>query len=408
MSTEYPDILGDLVDARQRFEEDGVHYVVALRPSSVAPGEATALHAWLQSCWDVPVEAAISLRLPAHPPTTSTLSIAQARTDIPLEAAEVAEVTIPIASSSAALPGEYPISVIISAGYRARGLYIRSQRSAGQLGDTLLTFTNGLGLAETMGVGFIARTCSEQRLRLRIEGTPKPSAAPDLTPTFLSHWTVADLPIQGKAQQYVNDQRIYLSPKLARQPLYLAFMDESQARFRDAGLPLQIGEAIFLAKILSYTAEYFLGRSGHQDAILVPAYSLAFRYNLPVSDPIYLVARADYARMARLAASLSFGLLRQHLGQDPWTLEEQVAVANLIADRVERGGVLPAEFLYLPLLLGGLLVAGQIQMPGENLTHSLGLQSKARQQRTVDLSENQDLVALFDRLFTLAQAGQGS
>jgi hypothetical protein len=29
MSSEYPDVLGDLVDARQRFEVNGVHYMLA-------------------------------------------------------------------------------------------------------------------------------------------------------------------------------------------------------------------------------------------------------------------------------------------------------------------------------------------------------------------------------------------
>jgi len=38
MATEYPDILGDLVEARERFEVNGVHYMVALEPAQIAPG----------------------------------------------------------------------------------------------------------------------------------------------------------------------------------------------------------------------------------------------------------------------------------------------------------------------------------------------------------------------------------
>jgi len=273
------------------------------------------------------------------------------------------------------------------------------------LGDTLLSFTTGLDLAAVLGLGFVARTCPQQHLQLHVEGSPQPGQAPDLTPTFVSRWTVADLPIQGRAQQYVNDQRLYLLPKLIHQPLFLAFMDESRTRFRDAALSLQIGEAIFLAKILSYTAEYFLGRPDRQDVVLVPAYSLAFRHNLPVSDPISLIARADYGRMIRLAESISFGLLRQRLGRAPWTLEEQLAVTDLVSNRVEHGGNLPAEFLYLPLLLGGLLVASQIQMPGEILSQSLSLLAKSFSQRTTELADNPELVAIFEQLLRSAQTG---
>ena len=403
MSNEFPDILGDLVDAQQRFEVNGVHYVMVLQPVLVAPGQAASLHVWLQNCWDVPVEVAISLQWPTHPP--SILKAIQPQIDVPLEAAEVGEVTIPIAASTQGTLGEYPIEVTIGVRYEQRGLYIRSQKNSGQLGDTLLSFTTGMKLAAVLGLGFVAHTCPQQQLQLRVEGSPQVDPAPDPTPTFVSHWTVADLPIQGKAQQYVNDQRLYLTPKLLRHPLYLAFMEESRARFRNCALPLQMGEAIFLAKILSYAAEYFLCRPDRQDVILVPAYSLAFRYNLPVSDPIFLIARADYGRMIRLAESISFGLLQQSLGRAPWTPEEQLAVTDLVANRVEQGGGLPAEFLYLPLLLGGLLVTSQVQMPGEVLSQSLGLLAKSYSQRTRELADNPELAAIFDQLLRSAQTG---
>jgi hypothetical protein len=403
MSSEYPDVLGDLVEARQRFEVSGVHYLMALEPETISPGEATALRIWLQSCWDMPVEVAISVHLPTGP--SATFTVLQKRTDVPLEAAEVGQATIPIASAVEIVPGQYTVPVTIGVKYETRGLYIRSQRNEDQLGESLLGFTTGMGLAATVGLGFSAHTRPEQKLSVHVKGSSQPVPAPDLTPTYLSHWTVDDLPILGKARQYVNDQRLFLLPKLTRQALYLAFLEESQARFKDTALPLHIGEAILLAKILIHTVEYFLKRLNGQDAILVPAYSLAFRYNLAVDDPVFLIVRADYARIARLAVSLSFGMLRQRLDRDPWTTKEQLAVADLIADRVERGGVLPAEFLYLPLLLGGLLVAAQIQMPGENLSQSLSLLTKARQQRTADLAENPELNELFDRLLQTVQTG---
>jgi hypothetical protein len=402
MSSEYPDVLGDLVEARRRFEVNGVHYQLALEPATIAPGETTTLRVWLQSCWDVPVEVSVTLRLPSRP--TPALAVIQKRTDVPLQAAEVGELSIPIACGAEGLPGSYALRAILEAKFKARGLYIRSQKTQGQMGETSLSFTQGTGLAPIMGLGFVAQTQPEQDLALHVEGPAQPISEPDLTPTFVSHWTVADLPIQGKARQYVNDRRLYLLPQLTRQALFVALLDESQARFRDAGLALHIGEALFVARMLTFTAEYFLQRVDWQDAILVPAYILAYRYELPVNDPVFLITRADYGRLARLAISLSFGLLHQRLGRDVWTMEEQLAVARLVADRAERGGALPAEFLYLPLLLGGLLVAGRVQMPGEKLEQSLGLLAQARDKRAAELAENPELGAIFDRLLNLAQS----
>jgi hypothetical protein len=395
MSSEYPDILNDLVKARQRFEVNGVHYVMALDPEVVAPGEATALHAWLQSCWDVPVQVSLSVHLPR---SAEGFAVVQQTTDIPLEPAEVGEVTIPIAAGAGVEPGQYSIAITVGVKFETRGLYVRSQQSEGQLKDSLLNTTRGMRLAATVGLGYTARTQPRQELTLHVEGPAQPGPDPDLTPTYLSHWTVDELPIQGKAIRNVNEQSLYILPKLTRQALYVAFLEESQDRLRDAELPLQLGEALFLAKILTFTVEYFLKRSEWQDAILVPAFYLAYRYDLNVDDPVMLVARADYARITRLAISLSFGMLRRRLGQDVWTMEEQEAVADLVADRVERGGPLPVEFVYLPLLLGGLMVADKVQMPGEKLAQSVALLAQARQQRSDALAEIPELVQLLDQL----------
>lgn len=404
MSSEYPDVLGDLIEARQRYEVNGVHYMAALKPAIIAPGETTNLHIWLQSCWDMPAQTAITVHLPTQP-SSPTFTVIQNRTDVPLAPAEVGQVIIPVASAAEIEPGEYIVPVTIGTQFETRGLYIRSQQNEGFMGDTLLNFTTGMALSTTVGLGFVAHTLPEQELHLRVEGPSQPGEPPDLTPTYISHWTVDDLLIQGKARQHINDQRLYLQPQLTRQAIFAAFLEESQQRFKDAALSLHIGEAVFLSKILTHTTEYFLQRPDWQDVILIPAYTLAYRYNLPTNNPVFLIVRADYARLARLAIALSFGLLRQRLKRDVWTMDEQLAVTDLVADRVERGGALPAEFLYLPLLLGGLMVASKVQMPGENLAQSLNLLQTARQQRAADLDENPELVALLDRLVQLARSG---
>jgi hypothetical protein len=246
---------------------------------------------------------------------------------------------------------------------------------------------------------------TEQGLPLEVVGSPQAGHPADLTPTFVSNWNIDDLAFVGKARQHVNDQRLYLQPQLTRQSLYMSFLEESQSRFKDTGLALHIGEAIYLSKILTFVTEYFLKQPDHQDVILVPPYMLAYRYNLPMNDPVFLIVRADYARIVRLAISLSFGLLRQRLRRDVWTTAEQLALADLISDRVERGGMLPAEFLYLPLLLGGLLVSSRVQMPGEQPLQSLNLLKTARKKRSAQLAENPELVSILDQF--LAQSQQG-
>jgi hypothetical protein len=404
MSSEYPDVLGDLVEARTRSEVDGVHYVAALEPQVIAPGEHSALHVWLQSCWDVPLTVAISVRFPT---SALTFSIAQKRTDVPLAAAEVGELTIPIQCSRETSPGEYGLQIGLTRELEDKGLFVRSKQNKGQLAETLLTFHTGMKLSATVGLGFVARTQRQQRLLLQVDGSPAVAGpAQDLTPTFLSHWNVAELSIQGKARQQVNDQQLYLEPLLSRPALYRTFLEESQARYREAGLPLHLGEAIFLAKILCFAVEYFLQLPHGYEALLIPAYTLAYRHNLPTNDPVFLLVRADYARMTRLAMSLSFGLLRERLKRDRWSLEEQIALSQFVSDRVERPAPIPAEFLYLPLILGGLMVCSRVTMPGEDVRQSLDLLAKGQAERQTELSENVELTELLEQLYREAQVGR--
>jgi hypothetical protein len=396
MSTEYPDVLSDLVEARERYEVNGVHYLMELLPPTIAPGQTTLLRVWLQSCWDVPVEVRIRIQLPIQP--SPTFTVIQKQTDVPLEEGEVGEVTIPIVCMAETVPGDFDLTVALRVKLESPGQYVRSKEHAGRLGKTSLRFTTGMSLAATVGIGYVASTQPESIVTLHVQGTPQPTPTSEMIPTYLSHWTVDELTLLGRARRHVNDRRLYLLPKVTRNALYLSFLTESQVRLKDAALPLQIGESVFLAKILTYAVEYFMQRPDGQDVILVPAYMLAFRHDLQPDDPVLLIVRADYARIARLAASLSFGMLHQQLGRDVWTIEEQLAVTDLVADRVERGGSLSAEFLYLPLLLGGLMIASEVQMPGENPIQSLDLFAKAREKRTAELEHNQELSTLLDRM----------
>ena len=62
-------------------------------------------------------------------------------------------------------------------------------------------------------------------------------------------------------------------------------------------------------------------------------------------------------------------------------------------------GTLPPEFLYLPLILGGLAVARELKIPEEDLPHSLQLLTQAYQDRADLFDEELALVNdLFEQL----------
>jgi hypothetical protein len=64
VAIEYPDILGEVTSARQRYEAEAVQYLGSLSHEAVAPGEATALVLFLQSVVDVPMDVTLRLNVP--------------------------------------------------------------------------------------------------------------------------------------------------------------------------------------------------------------------------------------------------------------------------------------------------------------------------------------------------------
>jgi len=183
----------------------------------------------------------------------------------------------------------------------------------------------------------------------------------------------------------------------------MSLLEESKSIWAESGVQLRIGEAIFLARILAYTVQYFLENETRLEALMLPIYELALRNGLPTSDALWLLTQLGYVRLLRLAIALSFGLLYNHLGKEPWSQEEQVAVAEFVAESMDKGSELPVEFLYLPLMLGGLLIGSELVMPKENLAQSLRLLARAKQEREAAFdAELEDLSRIFDSLLARA------
>ena len=101
-----------------------------------------------------------------------------------------------------------------------------------------------------------------------------------------------------------------------------------------------------------------------------------------------------------MAVAISFALVEDALGRELWPASEQRPVREYITECLGNGAALPVEFLYLPLMLGGIIVADQLMLADEDLEESLRLLGKGKAERG-DLFTDPDLATLndaFDRL----------
>lgn len=384
MAVEYPDVMGDYIDAQQRFDTEGLHYICFLEPESIVPGGQTELLFLVQSAMDVPLEATVHVSLPARTgPLGRSVDfrMAQPEINVNIAAGEVGLLHLPLACAPDTPNRTFEIKVDFTAKASHPGQRVRPLSSHGRLGKSLIRDPVGLKIAQVIGVGYVAKQQTRQTLRLEVVGEPE-QVDGDLSPGFDTLWTTEELEYQHKAQREVSDRRTHILPKLTSDALYTALWQESRTLFEGAGLPLRMGEAIFVARILAYTATTFINKGDWYDAFLVPIWMEAIRDELPTGDALWIVTQVGYEHLLRLSTAVSFGLMDRAMGRDVWSNEEQRGVIGLLSNTVCRGqGTLPSEFLYLPLILGGLAVARELRMPEEDLHHSLQLLEQAHRDR---------------------------
>jgi len=387
---EYPDVLGEVTPARQRYEAGKVQYVSSLSHEAVASGEATELVLFLQSVVDVPMDVTLKLSVPVRTgglrSKPSQLKIGEAETIVPLKPAEVGELRIPIQTSAETPSTTYEIRLEIMGTPKASANRIRAQQSKGRLGETILRDTLGLNLASTIGVGFTAKSRNKLSFKFNVTGEEGSVQEIELAPTFTSLWTLEDWDLQHRASREINERRAYIVPYLAPEAIYVPLLDEGRRRFADAGLVLHVGEALTLAKILTYTVSYFMRNADLQDSLLIPIYMQAYLHGLPTDNATWLVSEVGHSRIVRLAIALSFALVENTLKRQPWLLEEQRALADLVVGNLESGLPLHVEFLYLPLMMGGALVMREAVLKGEDPQQSLQMLAQAKKARVEDFT----------------------
>ena len=403
MAIEYPDIISEYVVATERYESDGVQIFPYMEPAELPVGGTATLVLLLQSAVDAPVEIAIEAEMPqtSRFRGAPVLEIGQAPLRASLAPAQVGTLFIPVKTTAQAKEGQYEIVLNVAVKAQGQGGRIRPQTNQGRFRSPLIDDVVGLDLARAVGVRFAAKTTRKIGVPVIVRGEAEvPDAAPDLSTRFESLWVVENAKVQGEALREIGDRRAVIADQLQTEPLFVGLFSEGQRRFAEAGVPLRVGEAIALGKILTYTTRYFMANSDLQDGLLLPIWELALQYELPTGDPLWVLPNVGFRHVLRLGVALSFGLVKQALGRLPWSLEERRGVISLVADTVDAAQPLPVEFLYIPLLMAAVTINRQIALENEDVVHSLKLLKKAKATRA-DVFADPDLAEagqMFDQL----------
>ena len=405
MAIEYPDLMNDVTDARVRYESNLVQYLAGFVPGSIPAGQVVSLSLVLQSVVDLPAEVTIRLELPRASGKLKNLperpfQIFQPDIRLTLENGEVAQLTIPVHVQPKVPPGEYMFTLHVRAGGKKPGARCRPERGENRLGDIRIRYLQGLGITQFASCGFESRKADRQMVLLAVEAAGEPAQGVELKPQFQSVWTPKDWEAIPAARREVNDRRVYLMSDLTAEALYLPFMKETQAIFAQSDVQLHVAEAVFLAKILTYTVTYLMSHAEWQDCLMVPIYIQAQASGQATDQSLWTVTHMGYTRVLELAIALSFSMIEEVLQRQVWQPAEQRALRDFIVDCLGTGARLPEEFVYLPLILGGMAATREVRVAEEDTMESLRLLAKAKAERSQVFAdaELRDVNDVFDRL----------
>ncbi|RME42533.1 MAG: hypothetical protein D6796_14270 [Caldilineae bacterium] len=409
MTTEYPDVIGEYVFAPKRFEVDGLQYVGVFEPPAIRLGETSRLLLYLQNTLNVPLKVEITPSLPqtgrfrAQP----ILRMEASKLTVQLAEAEVGVLIIPVTTTEHARPGEHALTLEFKVQHSRNVRRIRKPRDKNPLQGVPIDNPVGLDLVSVLGATYSIQKAKKGRFSLTISGeAAEATEVPSLRHAYKKLWELELAQQQHDAQLAVNEARVQILDALKVEPLFVALYVESQRRFLDSALPLRVGEAIALAKLLTYTVHLFLSNAELQNGLLCPIWQRAMFNEYPTTDILPVIRDVGYRHIIRLATALSFGLVAKAHGQQPWSVEERRGVTDYIADALEEGEALDPNFLYLPLMMGAVTVIRQVHLPDEDVGHTLQLLQTARRART-ELFADEDLQIadqIFDRLLQRAMS----
>jgi len=383
-----PDVMGEYIVAPERFETDGLQYVGYFEPATLSPHQVTSLYLFVQNTLNTPIRATLQPVMPQvggglFRGGKPVLKVAKPAIQIQLKPAEAGLLTLPVTTTEEAQPGEFELVLEMKVQTTEGAQRVRPAKGQSKLGDkSLIDNVVGLNLTSTLGVTFVEKSVKKGTFPLEIAGEPQTQErAPKLDHEYQTIWTQDRMELFTNAVQEINSRQVRLHSELTTEAIYATMYGESVARFADVGLALRVGEAIMLAKILTYGCQYFLGKPERQNGLLIPIWELALAEGYDTTDALSVLRSVGYYHILKLTLALSFGLITRAVGRHLWPLEDRQAVTDYIAGNIAAGESLDPEFLYLPLLLAGTYISNKVVLEGEDPRHSLALMRKAYEAR---------------------------
>ncbi len=424
-NTNYPDLLGSITGGA-RFNVNVAQVALAVSPRNVRAGRSLEVILLIQNAADVDIDVTATLQLPQDAKKKPKRFIAKSeRLVVGLRPAEVGYVTLPITTlPDTAISDTYKVGVSVDVKTSAKPRRIRANDGGGlvdpeYLSDEILASLNDLKK--------LSYSTSRRGLMGSVIEAPfnvlstQIGQLVDLKAAWVSLWKMSDhRDDRLLLGRYAEQLQTAVLPKLKREFLFEPLYAATETHFGRAGYELQPAEAHYITKFLVYILEmgapdenapdylndehYDVALAikrvlrGETDALTLPAWCKgmlkAIEGNPAAAEqPELSLAGSMYDDLLRDAMRLAFKMITTSTGETMGTDEDITNyIEKLITKMQSNEAVLRFSDVYLPLVLGGVIIYDRAVLRTEKVGEILTELSRIIKSRYAEVSAEDEMV----------------
>lgn len=422
----YPDILGSITGG-SRYTVNVAQVALAVSPRNVRAGRPFEVILLIQNTADVDIDVTATLQLPQDAKKKPNRFIAKAeRLVVGLRPAEVGYVALPVnCLPDTAISDSYKVGVSVDV--KPQGNKPKRVRANDGGGVVEPEYLNDEAAEKINDLKKLSYSTSRRGLMGSVLEVPfnvlsaQIGQLADLKAQWVSLWKISDLRDDRLLlTRYAEALQTILLPRLKRDILYIPLYQTTEERFSKAGYTLQPSEAHYITKLLVYMLEMaapeenttdYLGderydvalalkrfQRGETEKPALPAWCKGMLKAIDAApsaaeQPAAILAGQVYDELLRDAMRYAFQLITTTTGEKMGS-EEDVSdyIEKWIAKLLSGKPVMRFTDVYLPLLLGGVIIYDRAILKTEKVGEMLTELSRYVKSRYADVSAEDEMV----------------
>ncbi len=360
----YPDVLGAITGGA-RISMNDLQFALGLFPQRTYLNQPIEVIVILQNMVDQNMQVRVSVNLPPEDKRGYPLvvDIPRKMVTLGLRPGEVGALRLPIVPLPPTAPGtQFPVRVAVRYRTARPGRPVRPP--SGGAPPTMLSISP-FKLQVLREVAYAAQAWNQSNEIVTAFFDIAPKIMPDLRgnlkPLYESLWTHEAMhsEIQSVEAHIEDAQRV--ATGLTRTAVYPALLEAVDERFASRSLPLHPGEAMAIAKMMTYTLDGGLTQEpgfSEEESRWFQTLCQVLAHDETVEDwdRGTLAVRYLFDAVLYDAVLLGFWLIQPRLKDDLGSQAERIDYANRLL--LWYAGQLPADwsYAYLPLVMGGVVI----------------------------------------------------